>query len=41
MREAQLLAIGAYTHSRLREELLGGATRELIDAPRVPVLMVR
>jgi nucleotide-binding universal stress UspA family protein len=40
-REAQLLAIGAYTHSRLREGLLGGATRELIDASSVPVLMVR
>ena len=39
--EAQLLAIGAYSHSRLREGLLGGATRELIDAPSVPVLMVR
>jgi nucleotide-binding universal stress UspA family protein len=41
MREAQLLAIGAYTHSRLREGLLGGATRDMIDSPHVPVLMVR
>ena len=40
-READLLAIGAYTHSRLREGLLGGATRDMIDAPRVPVLMVQ
>jgi nucleotide-binding universal stress UspA family protein len=38
--QAQLLAIGCYTHSRLRESLFGGVTQALIDAPHVPVLMV-
>lgn len=40
MRKAQLLAVGAYAHSRVRELLLGGATRDLIDHQRLPVLMV-
>jgi nucleotide-binding universal stress UspA family protein len=33
------LIMGAYGHSRLRELILGGATREVLDAMTVPVLM--
>lgn len=34
-----LLVMGAYGHSRLREFVLGGATRELLQHMTVPVLM--
>jgi nucleotide-binding universal stress UspA family protein len=37
-RGSQLLAIGGFSHSRLREGLLGGVTRRLIDSASVPVL---
>ncbi len=37
--EADLLVMGAYGHSRLREFILGGATREVLENPRLPVLM--
>ena len=36
---ADLLVMGAYGHSRLREFILGGATREVLDDPQLPVLM--
>ena len=36
---ADLLVMGAYGHSRLRELVLGGATLEIIKHARVPVLM--
>ncbi|MCF4128791.1 universal stress protein [Methylobacterium sp. SyP6R] len=36
---ASLLALGAYTHSRVREFLLGGVTRHVIETARMPVLM--
>jgi CrcB protein len=36
---ADLLVMGAYTHSRLREFVLGGATREVLAAADLPVLM--
>lgn len=36
---ADLLVAGAFGHSRLREFILGGATRSLIAAPQVPVLL--
>jgi nucleotide-binding universal stress UspA family protein len=36
---ADLLVMGAYGHSRLREMLLGGATRHLLQHMTVPVLM--
>lgn len=39
--DADLLAIGAYAHSRIREILLGGVTHELLEATRLPVLMAR
>ncbi|QRE72601.1 universal stress protein [Methylobacterium aquaticum] len=37
--DATLLALGAYTHSRVREFLLGGVTRQVIETARMPVLM--
>jgi nucleotide-binding universal stress UspA family protein len=36
---ADLLVMGAYGHSRMRELLLGGATRSLLQSMTVPVLM--
>jgi nucleotide-binding universal stress UspA family protein len=36
---ADLLVIGAYGHSRLRETVLGGVTRTLLQQMTVPVLM--
>jgi nucleotide-binding universal stress UspA family protein len=36
---ADLIVMGAYGHSRLRELALGGATRTLLEAMTVPVLM--
>ena len=38
-RGADLLVMGAWGHSRMRELVLGGATRELLDQMTVPVLM--
>jgi nucleotide-binding universal stress UspA family protein len=35
---SDLLVMGAYGHSRLREFILGGATRSMISRPPVPVL---
>jgi nucleotide-binding universal stress UspA family protein len=37
--EADLIVMGAYGHSRTRELVLGGATRSLLEAMTVPVLM--
>jgi nucleotide-binding universal stress UspA family protein len=34
-----LLVVGAYSHSRLREVVLGGATRTLLRRMTLPVLM--
>ena len=36
---ADVLVMGAYTHSRLTELILGGATREVLAASDLPVLM--
>lgn len=36
---ADLIVMGAYGHSRLRELALGGATRSILEAMTVPVLM--
>ncbi|MEA2778810.1 MAG: hypothetical protein QOK29_354 [Rhodospirillaceae bacterium] len=36
---ADLLAMGAYGHSRLREMILGGATRDVLAQATLPVLM--
>jgi nucleotide-binding universal stress UspA family protein len=37
--DADLLVAGAFGHSRLRQLVLGGVTRSLLDAPRLPVLL--
>ncbi|MFN3389460.1 MAG: universal stress protein, partial [Allosphingosinicella sp.] len=37
--EADLLVAGAFGHSRAREFILGGATRSLMAAPQVAVLL--
>lgn len=36
---ADLLVMGAYGHSRFREAILGGATRNMLEKAEVPVLM--
>ncbi|MCP4935474.1 MAG: universal stress protein, partial [bacterium] len=36
---ADLLVMGAYGHSRLRERTFGGVTRTILDQMTVPVLM--
>ncbi len=38
-RDADLLVMGAYGHSRFREAILGGATRDLLETAGVPVFM--
>ena len=37
--EADLIVIGGYGHSRLREIVLGGTTRRILQTMTVPVLM--
>jgi nucleotide-binding universal stress UspA family protein len=37
--QTDLLVMGAYGHSRLREMILGGATRDVLAAATLPVLM--
>lgn len=36
---ADMLVMGAFGHSRLREFILGGATRSILNRPPVPVLL--
>lgn len=36
---ADLLVMGAYTHSRLRELILGGVTHDVLAEARIPLLM--
>jgi len=31
--------MGAYGHSRIRESILGGATRHMLQTAEVPILM--
>lgn len=38
---ADLLVMGAYGHSRFRQAILGGATREILEHATTPVLMAR
>jgi nucleotide-binding universal stress UspA family protein len=38
-RAADLLVMGAYGHSRFREAVLGGATRDILELAEVPVFM--
>ena len=37
--KADMLVMGAFGHSRLREFVLGGATRRILDASSIPLLM--
>lgn len=37
---ADLMVMGAYGHSRLRELILGGVTRDVLKSAEIPVLMV-
>ncbi|MET3792380.1 universal stress protein [Aquamicrobium terrae] len=38
---AELLVMGAYGHSRLRQRIFGGVTSSMIEDPPIPVLMAR
>ena len=38
-RDSDLLVMGAYAHSRMREIVLGGVTRNMLEHMTVPVLM--
>lgn len=38
-KNADLLVMGGYGHSRFREALLGGATRNMLEVAEIPVLM--
>ncbi len=38
---AELLVMGAYGHSRLRERIFGGVTKSIVDEPSLPVFMAR
>lgn len=37
--KADLLVMGAYGHSKMREAILGGATHDMLKTPPVPLLM--
>ncbi|WP_068108709.1 universal stress protein [Tropicimonas marinistellae] len=37
--QADLLVMGAYGHSRFREAIMGGATRDMLEAAQIPVFM--
>lgn len=39
--DADLLVMGAYSHSRLRQMIVGGVTRHVIEKATLPVLMTR
>ncbi len=39
--DADMLVMGAYGHSRLRQAILGGATRNMLQMADVPVFMAR
>ena len=38
-KDADMIVMGAYGHSRFREAILGGATRNMLELATVPVLM--
>ena len=38
---SDLLSMGAYSHSRLRQLILGGVTRHILENADLPVLMSR
>jgi nucleotide-binding universal stress UspA family protein len=37
--DAELLVMGAYGHSRFRESIMGGATRNMLELAELPVFM--
>ena len=39
--QADLLCMGAYSHSRLRQLILGGVTRHVLEFAKLPVMMCR
>ena len=38
---ADMVAMGAYSHSRLRQLILGGVTRHVLETAKLPVMMSR
>lgn len=38
---ADLIVMGAYGHSRLRERVFGGVTKSMLEAPTLPLFMAR
>lgn len=38
-RDADMIVMGAYGHSRFRESILGGATRHMLEVAEVPILL--
>ncbi|AVA25907.1 universal stress protein [Rhizobium sp. NXC24] len=38
---AELIVMGAYGHSRMRERIFGGTTRSMLEAAPVPLMMTR
>jgi nucleotide-binding universal stress UspA family protein len=38
---AELMVMGAYGHSRLRERIFGGVTNSMLEDPPMPILMAR
>ena len=38
---ADLLVMGGYGHSRMRERIFGGVTRSMLEEPPLPILMAR
>jgi len=38
---AELLVMGAYGHSRLRDRIFGGVTKSMLDSPPLPILVAR
>jgi nucleotide-binding universal stress UspA family protein len=39
--QCDLLSMGAYSHSRLRQLILGGVTRHVLEHADLPVMMTR
>jgi nucleotide-binding universal stress UspA family protein len=39
--DSDMIVMGAYGHSRFREAILGGATRNMLEQAKVPVFMAR
>ena len=37
--DANLVVMGAYGHSRFREAIMGGATRDMLEGAQIPVFM--